>query len=114
MLFDILLYPFLLWLKSGTPTFLILNKNFRKRIASNEEEQYVYASDCFYCVKCHLYFLTSFTLYVAGELLFFYFRGIPVNFTIDNVFIICQISLGVGSFVGVVMWWARLLKIKGF
>ena len=83
-------------------------------MANNEEEQYVYASDFFIALSATSIFLTSFTLYVAGELLFFYFRGIPVNFTIDNVFIICQISFGVGSFVGVVMWGARLLKLKGF
>ncbi|MEL7594468.1 hypothetical protein ACEUC8_12480 [Aeromonas veronii] len=80
-----------------------MNKNLRKRVANNEEEQYVYASDFFVALSVTSIFLTSFTLYVAGELLFFYFRGIPINFTIDNVFIICQISFGVGSFVGVVM-----------
>jgi len=59
-------------------------------------------------------FLTSITLYVAGELLFFFFKGIPISFTIENIFLLCKISLGVGSFVGGGMWIARLLKLKGF
>ncbi|EOQ49960.1 hypothetical protein FDX06_03565 [Citrobacter sp. wls618] len=59
-------------------------------------------------------FLTSITLYVAGELLFFFFKGIPINFTMENILLLCKISLSVGSFVGGGMWIARLLKLKGF
>ncbi len=59
-------------------------------------------------------FLTSITLYVVGELLFFFFREIPMNFTMENIFLLCKISLSVGSFVGGGLWIARLLKLKGF
>ncbi len=59
-------------------------------------------------------FLTSMTLYAGGEVLFLFFKGIPINFTMGNIFLLCKISLSVGSFVGSVMWIARLLKIKGF
>jgi hypothetical protein len=59
-------------------------------------------------------FLTSITLYVVGELLFFFFKEIPMNFTMENIFLLCKISLSVGSFVGSGMWIARLLKLKGF
>lgn len=59
-------------------------------------------------------FLTSITLYVAGELLFFFFKGIPINFTMENILLLCKISLSAGSFVGGGMWIARLLKLKGF
>ncbi len=59
-------------------------------------------------------FLTSITLYVAGELLFFFFKGIPINFTMDNIFLLCKISFSIGSFVGGGMWIARVLKLKNF
>ncbi len=59
-------------------------------------------------------FLTSITLYVVGELLFFFFKKIPINFTMENIFLLCKISLSVGSFVGGGLWIARLLKLKGF
>ncbi|RPH22322.1 hypothetical protein EHN07_16960 [Buttiauxella warmboldiae] len=59
-------------------------------------------------------FLTSIILYVAGELLFLFFKGIPMNFTMENIFLLCKISFSVGGFVGGGMWIARLLKLKGF
>ncbi|AIJ09125.1 hypothetical protein F7P84_20020 [Edwardsiella anguillarum] len=59
-------------------------------------------------------FLTSITLYVAGEMFFYFFKGIPINFTKENIFLLCKISFSVGSFIGGGMWIARLLKLKGF
>jgi hypothetical protein len=59
-------------------------------------------------------FLTSMTLYIIGEFLFLLFKGIPINFTMENIFLLCKISFSVGSFFGSGMWIARLLKLKGF
>lgn len=59
-------------------------------------------------------FLTAFVLYVFGEFFFLFYKGVPVNFTVGGFFIICKISFGVGSFVGVGMWVARSLKLRGF
>ncbi|GAJ67366.1 TraG family protein [Edwardsiella piscicida] len=46
--------------------------------------------------------------------MFFFLKGVPINFTMENIFILSKISLGVGGFVGGGMWMARLLKLKGF
>lgn len=59
-------------------------------------------------------FLTGFVLYVCGEFFFLFYKQIPVSFTTYNLLLICKISVYVGSFVGIVMWAARLLRLKGF
>ncbi|AIX73974.1 hypothetical protein Y888_06885 [Mixta calida B021323] len=59
-------------------------------------------------------FLTGLALYAFGEFFFLFYKQIPVSFTTYKFFLICKISVYVGGFVGMVMWVARLLKVKGF
>lgn len=59
-------------------------------------------------------FLIGLFLYAFGELFFIFYKKIPVSFTTYNFLLICKINVYVGSFVGVVVWAARLLKLKGF
>ena len=59
-------------------------------------------------------FITGLALYVFGEFFFLFYKQIPISFTTYNFLLICKISAYVGGFVGIVMWAARLFKLKGF
>lgn len=59
-------------------------------------------------------FFTGLFLYFIGELFYFLYDGIPINFMMSSIFMLCRISLGTGCFIGGGMWIARLLKLKGF
>lgn len=55
-------------------------------------------------------FLTGVVLYVCGEILFFFYKGIPVYFSSSIFLFLGKIGLYIGSFAGLMLWIASLLK----
>lgn len=55
-------------------------------------------------------FLTGIVLYACGEIFFFFFKGIPMSFSLSIVLFLSKISLYIGSFAGFMLWIANLLK----
>lgn len=55
-------------------------------------------------------FLTGVVLYVCGEFFFFFYKGIPVSFSLSIVLFLGKIGIYIGSFAGLMLWIANLLK----
>lgn len=55
-------------------------------------------------------FLTGVVLYVCGEFFFFFYKGIPVSFSSSIVLFLGKIGIYIGSFAGLMLWIANLLK----
>jgi len=68
----------------------------------------------FFLISVLSIFFTGIALYAFGEFFFLFYKHIPVSFTMYNFLLIFKISIFIGGFVGVFMWAARLLKLKGF
>ncbi|WP_262410079.1 hypothetical protein [Escherichia albertii] len=55
-------------------------------------------------------FLTGAVLYVCGEFFFFFYKGIPVSFSSNIILFLGKIGISIGSFTGLMLWIANLLK----
>lgn len=55
-------------------------------------------------------FLTGIVLYVCGEIFFFFYKGISMSFSSSIVLFLSKISIYIGSFTGLMLWIANLLK----
>ncbi|EFB2493457.1 hypothetical protein FHO94_25000 [Escherichia coli] len=55
-------------------------------------------------------FLTGAVLYVCGEFFFFFYKGIPVSFSSNIILFLGKIGIYIGSFTGLMLWIANLLK----
>lgn len=55
-------------------------------------------------------FLTGVVLYICGEFFFFFYKGIPVSFSSSIVLFLGKVGIYIGSFVGLMLWIANLLK----
>ncbi|MDW8847091.1 hypothetical protein SD961_14550 [Erwinia sp. MMLR14_017] len=55
-------------------------------------------------------FLTGIVLYVCGEFFFFFYKGISMSFSSKIFLFLSKISIYIGSFAGLMLWIANLLK----
>lgn len=55
-------------------------------------------------------FLTGVVLYVCGEFFFFFYKEIPMAFSSVVFLFLSKISIYIGSFSGLMLWIANLLK----
>lgn len=55
-------------------------------------------------------FLTGIALYACGELFFYFYKGISINFSFVIILFLGKLSLYIGVFSGVMLWIANLLK----
>ena len=55
-------------------------------------------------------FLTGSVLYVCGEFFFLFYKGISMSFSSSIFLFLSKISIYIGSFAGLMLWIANLLK----
>lgn len=55
-------------------------------------------------------FLTGVVLYIYGEFVFFFYKGIQMSFSSSIFFLLIKISISIGSFAGLMLWVANSLK----
>lgn len=55
-------------------------------------------------------FLTGVVLYICGEFVFFFYKGIQMSFSSSIFFLLIKISISIGSFAGLMLWVANSLK----
>ncbi|EOM3170966.1 hypothetical protein [Escherichia coli] len=75
------------------------------------ESSKIHSSSVFFIVFSMVsIFLTGAILYVCGEFFFFFYKGIPVSFSSNIILFLGKIGIYIGSFTGLMLWIANLLK----
>lgn len=75
------------------------------------ESSKIHSSSVFFIVFSMVsIFLTGAVLYVCGEFFFFFYKGIPVFFSSNIILFLGKIGIYIGSFTGLMLWIANLLK----
>lgn len=76
-----------------------------------DENTKIYSSSGFFIVFSMVsIFLTGIVLYACGEVFFLVYKGIPISFSPSIILFLGKISMYIGSFAGVMLLIANVLK----